>query len=192
MSAICMTQVNEQKDKSPNALDSYIRLTAQGDSEAFARLYQATSSSVYAFALSVLKNSQDAEDALHDCYLNVYHSAAAYRSAGKPMAWILTIARNLCLQTLRERRRRAEVPEEDWERLLGQTPGLSQDDRLTLRACMEALQGQERRILLLHAVAGFKHREIADFLGIPLATVLSKYARASKKMKTILEKESLR
>ena len=77
MSAICMTQVNEQKDKSPNALDSYIRLTAQGDSEAFARLYQATSSSVYAFALSVLKNSQDAEDALHDCYLNVYHSAAA-------------------------------------------------------------------------------------------------------------------
>ena len=57
---------------------------------------------------------------------------------------------------------------------------------------MEALQGQERRILLLHAVAGFKHREIADFLGIPLATVLSKYARASKKMKTILEKESFR
>jgi RNA polymerase sigma-70 factor (ECF subfamily) len=51
---------------------------------------------------------------------------------------------------------------------------------------MEALSDTERQIVVLHAVSGFKHREIAAHLGLPLATVLSKYYRAIKKMKAIL------
>ena len=191
MSVIYKTSVNGRTGRDNKALDEYIAGTAEGDSEAFERLYLAASGSVYAYALSVLKNRQDAEDALHDCFLNIYSAAAGYRSSGKPMAWIMTVARNLCFRSLQERRRAADIPEEDWEPFLQSRGGLSEDDRLTVRTCMEALSGEERNILLLHAVAGFKHREIADFLDIPLATVLSKYSRASKKMKTVLEKESL-
>ena len=161
-------------------LDWCIERVAMCDRDAFAVLYRSTSGAVFAYALSVLKNRQDAEDVLHDCYVNIYQTAQAYRSEGKPMAWIMTVTRNLCLHKLRERSRRAEQPDCDWE-----------EEHLLLRACMEQLGGEERRIFLLHAVAGFKHREIAEFMELPLATVLSKYSRAVKKMRKYLEEAEL-
>mgnify|MGYP004567333923 CR=1 FL=1 len=89
-------------------LDRCIERVAMCDRDAFAVLYRSTSGAVFAYALSVLKNRQDAEDVLHDCYVNIYQTAQAYRSEGKPMAWIMTVTRNLCLHKLRERSRRAE------------------------------------------------------------------------------------
>ena len=47
---------------------------------------------------------------------------------------------------------------------------------------MEKLTDEEREIVMLHAVAGFKHREIAHMMDMALATVLSKYHRAMKKL----------
>ena len=90
-------------------LDRCIERVAMCDRDAFAVLYRSTSGAVFAYALSVLKNRQDAEDVLHDCYVNIYQTAQAYRSEGKPMAWIMTVTRNLCLHKLRERSRRAEL-----------------------------------------------------------------------------------
>ena len=175
--------------KDPALLEKYISGCAEGDSGALSELYTAVSSSVFAYALSVLKNRQDAEDVLHDCFINICSAAAGYTSLGKPMAWIMTIARNLCMNTLKDRRRRADVDDGDWESCLSESLSISEEDRLTVRACMTELSDTERKILLLHAVSGFKHREIADFLSMPLATVLSKYSRALKKLRSILEKE---
>jgi RNA polymerase sigma-70 factor (ECF subfamily) len=172
-------------------LDHWIRAIAGGDTDALASLYQETSPSVYAYALSALKNSHDAEDVLHDCYLRVWTAASSYRPSGKPMAWILTIAKNLCLKQLRSRGRTETWPEEDWKNALGAAE-MTADDKLVLRQCMEVLSDTERQIVVLHAVSGFKHREIAACLELPLATVLSKYHRAIKKMKTNLEKEDPR
>ena len=179
------------KPSTAEEIDRCIERTAECDREAFAALYQSTSGAVFAYALSVLKNRQDAEDVLHDCYVNIYQTAQAYRSEGKPMAWIMTITRNLCLHKLRERGRRAERPDCDWEMLLRADSGLDDEERVLLRACMDALGSEERRIFLLHAVSGFKHREIAEFLDMPLATVLSKYSRAVKKMRNFLEEAEL-
>ena len=172
-------------------IDRCIERVAMCDRDAFAVLYRSTSGAVFAYALSVLKNRQDAEDVLHDCYVNIYQTAQAYRSEGKPMAWIMTVTRNLCLHKLRERSRRAEQPDCDWETLLRADSGLGDEEHLLLRACMEQLGGEERRIFLLHAGAGFKHREIAEFIELPLATVLSKYSRAVKKMRKYLEEAEL-
>lgn len=52
-----------------------------------------------------------------------------------------------------------------------------------LTQCMDRLSDQERHIVVLHAVGGLKHREIAAMLELPLPTVLSKYARALKKLR---------
>ena len=54
---------------------------------------------------------------------------------------------------------------------------------------MEALNDDERQIIMLHAVCGFKHREIAELLNKPLSTVLSKYRRGLKKLKDFYKKE---
>ena len=72
-----------------------IRMAA-GDGAAFKELYEQTSSAVYGFALSILKNKHDAEDVMHDAFIKVYTAAVTYKSMGKPLAWILTIVKNLC------------------------------------------------------------------------------------------------
>ena len=167
-------------------LDRLLRGISRGEREALERLYQATRTSVYSFALSILKNHPDAEDVLHGCYVAVWQSAGSYASPGKPLAWILTIAKNLCFQRMREQRK-TEAGLEDRERTLPDTAALTMEDRSVLRACLEQLSDQERQIVALHAVAGFKHREIAALLELPLSTVLSKYNRAIKRLKQYLQ-----
>ena len=184
--ALQMTMIHSEFHTETVVLDELIQRVAAQDSEALAELYHRVSPAVYGFALSLLKNTHDAEDVLHDSFLNIYSAAGSYKGSGKPMAWILTIARNLCLQKLREHRRTADIPMEDWEPYLAAKEGLSMEDRLILHGCMELLSEKDRQIVILHAVAGFKHREIAHLLRMPLATVLSKYNRALKKLNTYL------
>lgn len=156
---------------------------AKGDRDALGALYHQANTAVYSFALSILKNTSDAEDALHDCFLDIYQAAEHYRPQGKPMAWIFTIVRNRCLQKLRERTRTADIPSEDWEPYLQSRESITPEDRLLIGTCMERLNQQERQIVVLHAVSGSRHREIAQLLQLPLPTVLSKYHRALKKLK---------
>ncbi len=74
-------------------LDSLLYGISNGEKKCLEQLYQVTHTSVYSFALSVLKNHHDAEDVLHDCYVAVWNGAESYVSRGKPMAWIITIAK---------------------------------------------------------------------------------------------------
>lgn len=181
-----ISTINPELNTEAAELDSLIHRVAAQDSTALNDLYQKTSSSIYGFALSILKNTHDAEDVLHDSYLSIYSAAGSYRTSGKPMAWILTIAKNHCLQKLRDHKRSADIPQEDWEPYLQSREGISTEDKLVLHGCMSRLSDQERQIVVLHAVAGFKHRETAKMLHLPLSTVLSKYNRAIKKLNTYL------
>lgn len=184
-----MNMAHENGRSSGPSLEPLLEKIAYGDMAALEALYHATHKAVYAFALSVLKNTHDAEDVLHDCYVAVASAADSYRPQGKPLAWLLTIARNLCNQKFRDRKRTAELPEEDWQQSMAADPGLSQEDRLILEECMTILSDEELRIVTLHAVSGFKHREVAAVLDLPLPTVLSKYHRALKKLRNHLEGE---
>lgn len=175
----------------PAVLDECLQQMAAGDQDALATLYEHTSAAVFSYALSVLKNRQDAEDVLHDCYLRLYAAAHRYQSHGKPLAWILTVTRNLCMQQLRERQKTAEFPETDAGLFDLADPRLSPEDKTVLNECLQRLSDEERQIVVLHAVSGFRHREIAALLDLPLATVLSKYHRALKKLKTELTKGEL-
>lgn len=188
---ICLTSANKnQTEDQDAAIDRCISEIATGGpsgaNAAMRELYALTSSSVYGFALSILKNSYDAEDVLHDCYVLIYSAAAGYRSAGKPMAWILTIAKNLSLKKLREGGRNAGISPEEAESSLTLSLEASMEDRAIVAACLKKLSDEERQIVVLHAVSGFKHRETAEFLKLPLPTVLSKYHRALKKLRAIL------
>ena len=168
-------------------MDDLLFRIAAGEQAALAQLYEHTQASVFGFALSILKNTRDAEDVLHDCYVAVWQGAAGYRSRGKPLAWILTVTRNLCLQQLRTRSRVADLAPKDWEPYLADKEGVTLEDRSILRSCMEQLREEERQIVILHALSGFKHREIAAILQLPLPTVLSKYHRAVKRLKQHLQ-----
>ena len=171
----------------PGGPESLLLGVAAGDSHSLEELYHRTRTAVYGLVLSYLKHPQDAEDVTQDAFVRIWDTAASYRPQGKPMAWLLTVARNLALMRLRERGKTQELTDEEWSALPARAPDVTTEDRHVLRAALSVLSEQERQVVMLHAVTGLKHREIAQLLELPLATVLSKYRRALKKLNLLLE-----
>ncbi len=181
-----------EKIKSPNISidDSLIFKIAQGDMEALREIYNATSHAIYGFALSITKNKQDAEDVLQETYIKLVSASKTYKPKGKAMALLFTIARNLCLMKFRESQKMSlENVDIDTKEDLSFNMIENSSDRLVLEKVLKELGGSEREIIILHLVAGFKFREIAQILELPQSTVLSKHSRAIKKLKLILEQE---
>ncbi len=157
------------------------------DKAAFCALYEACSSAVFAYALSILRNRADAEDAMQDTFLKIRSAAHLYKPQGKPMAWVFTITRNICLMMYRKKAHVIQMNDEDREPDLGLDQIENVEDRLTLEKAFSVLQEDTCQIIMLHAVSGMKHREIAGLLNMPLSTVLSKYNRGIKKLQKELE-----
>ena len=173
----------------PKLDETWFPAIAQGDAEAFRALYESASQSVFGFALSILRSRPDAEDAMQDTFLKVRGAAHLYQPMGKPLAWILRIARNVCLMQLRHRRHLADAPPEELCPDIGWEGIQSAEDRLALQSAFQCLTREEMQIVMLHAVAGLKHRETAALLGLPLNTVLSKYNRSLKRLRERMEEQ---
>ena len=165
--------------------DSLLIGIAEGNREAFTELYRLSAGAVYAYALSLLKNTHEAEDAMQDTFLKIRSAAPLYQPMGKPMAWIFTITRNICLMKLRRQRTVFSLDEVEEPSTAEQITDV--EDRLVIRKAFRILSDTECQIIFLHAVTGWKHREIAERLRLPLSTVLSKYNRGLKKLKSELE-----
>ncbi len=106
------------------------------------------------------------------------------------MAWILTIVRNLCLNRIRAGKVCEELSEyDDLAGSLNDSDAML--DRMVLETAMNVLDAEERQIVILHAMTGFKHREIAEILDLPTGTILSKYNRALKKMRKEMESKGV-
>ena len=169
--------------------ENLILRMANGDGHAFTELYQLTSGAVYGFALSILRNREDAEDVMHDAFIKTYTGAVTYKPTGKPLAWILTIVRNLAYNKIRAGKVSEDLSGYDWktDTAYHEDEADRITDRMVLAQAMNVLDFEERQIFILHAATGLKHREIAEILDLPTGTVLSKYSRAVKKMRKHLE-----
>ena len=181
------TEQTHRSDR--EALDRLLTAVGAGDREALGELYGHTRGAVYAAALGVLGNHHEAQDVTQEAFVKIWEASPGYRSQGSPMAWMLTITRNLALMALRREGRKEELSPEEWEAIPAGEERETAEDRMALRAALEALDSEERQVILLHAISGLKHREIAALLGRPLSTVLSKYQRGLKKLKKQLEGE---
>lgn len=160
---------------------------AAGEREAFHTLYTACSATVFAYALSILRNRSDAEDAMQDTFLKIRSAAHLYKPQGKPMAWIFTITKNICLMMYRKKAHTVQMDEESSMPDLGLDKVKNSEDRMVLEKALTVLPEDTCRIIMLHAVSGLKHREIAKLIQMPLSTVLSKYNRGIKKLRNELE-----
>ena len=173
----------------PEELEGMLAGLAAGNRDSLAALYHRTRAAVYGLALSYLKNGHDAEDVTQDTFVRAWDKADQYRPQGKPLGWLLAITRNLALMKLRDRGKSQDLPEDQWENLAIENPMVTLEDRQLLTAAMAVLTDQERQVVILHAVTGLRHKEIAALLEIPLATALSKYHRALKKLKSAMKGE---
>ena len=168
--------------------DELLLRIAGNDRSALEELYGIFKSQVYGLALAILKNHTDAEDVMQNVFVRVWDRANQYRSGTDPGAWIMKIARNLSMDRLRTRKGTADIM------TLEDIPDGGDDfapslDRILLRELLAELNSGERQIVMLHAVGGYSHKEIAEIVGRPYATVRWKYGNAMKKLKLFLERE---
>ena len=160
---------------------------ARGDREALSEVYLRHKGAVYAFALSILHNAQAAEDVMQETFLQLWTASASYVPRGQsPVSWLLGITRNTALKHLRSEQKTGIALDDLPEAADPLDHFLAAENRIVTRAVMAQLAPEERQIVVLHAVAGLKHREIAKLLDKPLSTVLNKYRRALKKLEVLL------
>lgn len=168
-------------------LDELMTKFAQGDDSLFEPIYRETQKTVYYIALSVVKERSLAEDVMQSCYLNVIRNKKAYRAGTNARAWIARIAKNEAIDLWRKRGREDSVDEREHLPAFGTTE--TDDYGLLIDLARKILPQDEFAILMLAAAEGYKRREIALMLSLPLATVTWKYLKAVKKLRNELERK---
>ena len=158
----------------------------RGTAAAFVRRFQAR---VFGLAMSILNDSKAAEEVAQETFLRAWTHASAYDPRrGAVSTWLLTIARNIAIDTLRVRRVSPIDP--DAMLNLGDEAGPSPDgdvaDRLQLRGAMSHLPPEQRRAVLLAAFFGYTAREIGEMDGVPVGTVKTRIRSGMGKLRTEL------
>lgn len=178
----------------PEVLQQLLFQCAREDRDAFSKLYQLTSAKLFSFLLRILKKPDLAEDALQEIFLKIWHRAADYRpDRGAPINWMMRITRNHALDRLRRKARepRSEEPPE-WEQWLSPDAGPADQasnsaDIKRFVECLDELQDEQRKSLLLAYYYGYTHDELAETLQAPLGTVKSWVRRGLQRVKACIE-----
>ncbi|MGN0819134.1 MAG: RNA polymerase sigma factor [Christensenellaceae bacterium] len=168
-------------------LDQSIYRLSQGDKSAFKVIYEDTKKAVYYTALSILKDRHLAEDAMQATYLSVIKNAKSYRIGTNARAWIIRIAKNQALNDKKQFDRETAVDESENVNLFG-SYSMDEFGALTDLAAKN-LPEDEFNILMMVAVSGYKRREVASILDMPVSTVTWKYGVALEKMRNLLKND---
>lgn len=155
---------------------------AGGDRQALQRLYQQESRHLLGVAKRIVRQAQEAEDVVHDAFMNIWTRAASFdASLGSGRGWIYSVTRNLALNTVRNGAREVSVDEETAEALdahntMAAYPQLAEAFELNaslgkLNECLARLEPARRNCILYAYVDGCSHGEIAKRTQTPLGTV---------------------
>ena len=180
-------------DNGANAdtLAALLGRVAAGDRAAFRRVYDLQSARLYAIALRITRQGPLAADAMHDAFLQVWRNAHRFDPArGAAEAWLLGLVRYRALDIARRRVR--EVSDEDLPEPADDAPDplarlADSRDAVALHACLEQLEAERRRLVLLAFVDGLSHSELAERVAMPLGTVKSVIRRSLQTLRQCLE-----
>jgi len=182
------------------------RRSAALDHEAFRVLMKRHNQMLYRAARSILKNEAEAEDAVQEAYLQAYRAMGEFRGDAKVSTWLVRIAVNEAITRLHKQTRRAEIirldadeshmdPHSSEDGMNPSSP--EQPERATLRAetrkLLEAridqLPDAFRTVFVLRAVEEMSVEEAAAALGIPEATVRTRFFRAKGMLREALSRD---
>ena len=149
---------------------------------------------LFAAALRLTRNRADAEDLLQETYLRAYRGFGGFRPGTNLRAWLYRILTNTYINSYRKRQREPLVVPDDsvdewylYDRLAREGAGASAETEVLdalpdeeVQAALESLPEQFRMSVLLADVEGFSYKEIADILGVPLGTVISRLHRGRR------------
>ncbi|HUW38404.1 MAG TPA: RNA polymerase sigma factor [Rhodocyclaceae bacterium] len=181
------------------------RRIAAGDLDALRALMRRYNQTLYRAARSVLRDDAEAEDAVQEAYLLAYRAMARFRGDAKLATWLVRIVVNEAIGRVRKRKRRAEViglngdtaqyaeaTEANMNEVSPEQPehvALRAETRRLLEAKIEQLPDSFRTVFVLRALEEMSVEEAAACLGIPPATVRTRYFRARGLLREALARE---
>ncbi|MCF2553922.1 RNA polymerase sigma factor [Faecalicatena contorta] len=156
------------------------------DENTFVQMYETVYKDLYRFALCMMKNAEDAEDAVADAVLAAYENIRKLRNKEAFRSWMFTIVANTCRKRLRQAAKRNENEQEE---TLFQIPARSVDHGLAVdvRKAFFILSEEEQMIVGLSVFGGYNSTEIGKILKLNANTVRSRRKRALAKMECILK-----
>jgi RNA polymerase sigma-70 factor (ECF subfamily) len=162
---------------------------AAGDRAAFRALYDRHSARLYSVALRITRHANLASDTVQEAFIQIWQNARQYDSSrGAPEAWMIGLTRYRALDLVR-RAGPALIPLEDEvqsEAVEDLTPLDDAADGRALKQCLERLDPNRRRLVVLAFVEGFSHAELAAQFVIPLGTIKSTIRRSLAALKECL------
>ena len=155
--------------------------------EAFRRLYEMSASLLLGAAQRILGRRELAEEALHDAFARIWHSAASFDPlAARPLAWMVAIARNRALDL----RASHDVSRVESSAEFDDVPSHQPADPVEirrLRDCLGRLEAPQRQAIALAYDRGLSHSELAAHLGKPIGTVKAWVRRGLASLRACLE-----
>ncbi|HZJ78011.1 MAG TPA: RNA polymerase sigma factor [Clostridia bacterium] len=160
-----------------------VKLAKQGDRQAFGELYSLYSTELYKYACYILGSSQLAQDAVQEAVCCAYAQISKLRNEDAFKSWLFKILSNTCKRIISTKK---EYHLEDNEYICD-FDRFDFEISIELAIAMEKLKPEERMVLILSSVYGYKSREISENLNCSASTVRSKLSRALKKLRYELE-----
>lgn len=161
----------------------------KGNIDALDEIYKLTSRGVYLLVFSILRNGELAKDIMQNTFVQVAKNIEKYNNNTNPIAWITVIARNLAYREYSKKQKTVSLE------VLGESISDKKDflevfvENSILDMAMKILDTIEREIVILFAIEGYKHREIAKIVDKPMGTVQWIYNKAIKKLRRFMEDE---
>lgn len=164
-----------------NRTTELIRQAQQGDTHAFATLYESVYKDLYRFAVYTLHHKQDAEDAVSETVLDAFAQIRTLREAASFKSWIFRILTAKCNRRIRQY---MNAPSELDESLGGSNDIPS--EQTDIQRALSTLSREDRLIISMNIFAGYSSQEIGELLNMNPNTVRSRQSRALKKLETLL------
>ncbi len=157
-----------------------------GDMQAMETLFWRYADAVLAYAVRLLGNRTDAEEVLSEVFLRAFEGCMGYRAEGTFKAWLFSIARNCCVDRLRQPRllRVEDISEQPHPDETAET-----DLRLAVQRALQRLPEEYRTVLLLCDVEEFTAKEVAQMLGRTVPSVKGMLYRARAELRDALSEE---
>jgi len=165
-----------------------------GDKEAFMKLVGLYQQKIFVLAYSMVQEREDALDLVQETFLRLYEKINTYRSGENFSAWLMKIARNICLDFLRRQktRKKESLDQLSPERLDladgHQDPAHFNPGKLISQA-VSCLPARQQAVFILHHYRELKYEEIAEELRISTGTVKSLHYKAVRKLRKLLARQ---
>jgi RNA polymerase sigma-70 factor (ECF subfamily) len=163
-----------------------------GDLQRFERVVLPHLDDAYTLARYLLRDEHDAQDVVQEASLRALRYFDGY-SGGDPRAWLLAIVRN-CSLTWRRRHRVDDrtVPFEDValpadDADAPDAVAVQASEQARVQKAIDSLPDEFREVIVLREVQDLSYREIGDIVGVPIGTVMSRLARARKRLAVLLQ-----